>query len=140
MTVVAAGGVGPLLLARVGPVPEEATTATDSAAALPILRCMPTALVTLRLPIEEGFALEHEGGKANAATVDCLLSLFRGGALKSPLAFDRAYAAVFAFHEEDGTRTLALVEAEATAVRPEAHDSVASTPDHRTTPTERNPA
>ena len=44
------------------------------------------------------------------------------------------------FTDIDGTRTLALVEAEATAVRPEAHDSVASTPDHRTTPTERNPA
>lgn len=94
-------------------VPEEATTATDSASALPILRCMPTALVTLRLPIEEGFALEHEGGKANAATVDCLLSLFRGGALKSPLAFDRAYASVFAFHEEDGTRTLASLPRDA---------------------------
>ncbi len=44
------------------------------------------------------------------------------------------------FTDIDGTRTLALVEAEATAVRPEAHDSVASTPDHRATPTERNPA
>ena len=45
-----------------------------------------------------------------------------------------------AFPHLHGTRTPALVAGEPPAGRPAAHDSVASTPDHRTTPTERNPA
>jgi len=105
-----------LLAACARPSPE-ATAAADPApapaASLPTLRCMPTALVSLRLPIDEGFALEHEGEKASAATVDCLLSLFGSAPLKSPVAFDRAYAPVFAFHEEDGTRTLASLPRDA---------------------------
>ena len=77
------------------------------------LRCMPTALVTLKLPLSEGFALTQAGEPANASTVDCLLSLFGNRPLKLPVAFDRAYAPVFAFHEEDGTRTLASLPRDA---------------------------
>lgn len=84
-----------------------------TAATMPALRCMPTTLVTLRLPRSEGLALPQEGGPANASTVDCVLSLFGNRPLKSPVAFDRAYAPVFAFHEEDGTRTLASLPREA---------------------------
>lgn len=107
-----------LLAACARPSPEDAAASDPAApagpaASLPTLRCMPTALVSLRLPIDEGFALEHEGERASAATVDCLLSLFGGDPLKSPVAFDRAYAPVFAFHEEDGTRTLASLPRDA---------------------------
>ncbi len=91
----------------IAPVPAE------PAASVPILRCMPTALVTLKLPLAEGFALEQAGEPANASTVDCLLSLFGHRPLKSPVAFDRAYARVFAFHEEDGTRALASLPRDA---------------------------
>ena len=83
------------------------------ATATPALRCMPTALVTLRLPRSEGFALPQDGEPANASTVDCVLSLFGDRPLKSPVAFDRAYAPVFAFHEEDGTRSLTSLPREA---------------------------
>ena len=76
------------------------------AADVPVLRCMPTALVTLELPLAEGLALPQDGDPANASTVDCLLAMFGNRPLKSPIAFDRAYAPVFAFHEEDGTRPL----------------------------------
>ncbi len=92
---------------------DAASVPTAPAAPAPALRCMPTALVTLKLPLSEGFALAQAGEPANASTVDCVLSLFGHRPLKSPVAFDRAYAPVFAFHEEDGTRTLASLPRDA---------------------------
>jgi len=98
-----------IMLAGCGQPPPASSGNAASVPPMPALtlRCMPTALVTLKLPVSEGFALAQAGEAANASTADCLLSLFGNRPLKSPVAFDRAYAPVFAFHEEDGTRTLA---------------------------------
>jgi len=101
-----------LLASCGGPAPADRTIAVEApsieaAASTNALQCMPTALVTQQLPLEEGFSLPVVGDAAGTAVVDCLLSLFGDRPLKSPMAFDRDYATVFAFHEEDGTRTLA---------------------------------
>lgn len=99
-----------LLLAGCGAeAPVDATREADAPAASvePRLQCMPATLVSLRLPLSEGFALAHDATATSRAAIDCVLALFGNGALKSPAAFDRAYGRVFAYHEEDGT--LALV-------------------------------
>jgi|GEM_PF-863597 len=95
------------------PSPADAAAAASPAAANdPVLHCMPTALVSLRLPLGEGFALEHDEVETDARTVDCVLSLLGNGPLKSPAAFDRAYGQVFAYHEEDGTLALPSIPRE----------------------------
>lgn len=76
------------------------------------LSCMPGALVTLQLPLREGFALAHDDPGMGAAVGRCVLSLFGTRALKSPAAFDRAYGRVFAYHEEDGALDLRALSAE----------------------------
>lgn len=99
-----------LLLAGCGAEPAvEAPTAAEvpREAPEPRLQCMPAALVSLRLPLSEGFALEHDAAPTSRAAIDCVLGLFGKGALKSPAAFDRDYGRVFAYHEEDGTLALA---------------------------------
>ncbi|WP_202842937.1 hypothetical protein [Luteimonas saliphila] len=70
---------------------------------------MPTALVSLRLPLDEGLALAHDQVPTSPAVVDCVFSLFGDRPLKSPAAFDRAYGRVFAYHEEDGTLALSAL-------------------------------
>lgn len=87
----------------------EASPATTAG---PVLHCMPAALVSLRLPLSEGFALAHDGAETGERAVDCVLSQFGSGALKSPAAFDRAYGQVFAYHEEDGTLALPSIPRE----------------------------
>ncbi|TYT25296.1 hypothetical protein FZO89_02880 [Luteimonas viscosa] len=67
---------------------------------------MPAALVSLRLPLEQGLALAHDQVPTSPAVVDCVFALFGDGPLKSPVAFDRGYGRVFAYHEEDGTLAL----------------------------------
>ncbi|HRN62501.1 MAG TPA: hypothetical protein PLF73_08575 [Luteimonas sp.] len=89
----------------------KAPTAADPdvprpAAAEPVetrLQCLPTALVSLPLPLAEGFAVVHADAGTTPAVAECVLSLFGKRALKSPAAFDRAYGRVFAYHEEDGS-------------------------------------
>lgn len=73
------------------------------------LQCMPTALVSLRLPLDEGLALAHDQVPTSPAVVDCVFSLLGDRPLKSPAAFDRAYGRVFAYHEEDGTLALSAL-------------------------------
>lgn len=72
-----------------------------------VAHCMPTALVSLPLPLDEGFAVAHDHPAQAPAVVDCVFGLFGAGPLKSPAAFDRGYGRVFAHHEEDGTLALA---------------------------------
>ena len=66
------------------------------------LNCMPGALASLQLPLSEGFALAHSAPPTGAPAARCVLSLFGTRSLKTPVAFDRAYGRVFAYHEEDG--------------------------------------
>ncbi|MDH5832581.1 hypothetical protein [Luteimonas kalidii] len=80
---------------------------TSAAETDPALQCLPNALVSLRLPLEEGLAVAHTQVPTRPEVVDCVFSLFGDGPLKSPAAFDRAYGRVFAYHEEDGTLALA---------------------------------
>jgi len=97
------------------PTPADAdpgAAASPAAANDSVLHCMPTALVSLRLPLGEGLALEHDEVETDARAVDCVLLLFGKGALKSPAAFDRAYGQVFAYHEEDGTLALPSIPRE----------------------------
>ncbi len=77
--------------------------AADEVVPLPRLNCLPGALLALELPLREGLAYAHGGPRSGEAVGRCVLSLFGTRALKSPLAFDRAYGEVFAYHEEDGT-------------------------------------
>jgi len=77
-----------------------------AAPAATVLGCMPGTLASLQLPLREGFALAHGQVRTSEPLARCVLSLFGTRRLKSPLAFDRAYAGVFTFHEEDGTLDL----------------------------------
>lgn len=91
------------------PAPPPAAQPTGEAANpqdIRVVHCMPTALVSLPLPLDEGFALMHEHPPATPSVVGCVFGLFGAGPLKSPAAFDRAYGRVFAHHEEDGTLVL----------------------------------
>ena len=89
--------------------PAHATTPA-SAPAPATLGCLPATLDALPLPLEEGFALALRPSQAGPAPARCVLALFGARTLKSPLAFDRAYARVFSHHEEDGTLDLAGLE------------------------------
>ena len=93
-----------LLVACADPAPA-ATADADPAAATPTpaLSCLPGALVSLQLPLREGFAFAHDAPPGSDAVARCVLSLFGTRTLKSPLAFDRDYGRVFAYHEEGGT-------------------------------------
>lgn len=100
-----------LLAACADPAPR-ATEDADPVVATPppTLSCLPGALVSLPLPLREGFAFMHAAPRGSDAVARCVLSLFGTRTLKSPLAFDRTYGRVFAYHEEGGTldlRTLA---------------------------------
>lgn len=95
-----------LLAACADPAPDDAATVAPTPAAPSTLSCMPGTLVTLQLPLPEGFALAHDDPGTSAAARRCVLSLFGTRTLKSPAAFDRAYGKVFAYHEEDGTLDL----------------------------------
>lgn len=86
--------------------PAVSATATPTP---PTLSCMPGALVSLQLPLREGFALAHDDPGTGASVGRCVLSLFGSRTLKSPAAFDRGYGRVFAYHEEDGTLDLRAV-------------------------------
>src|SRR5690606_39825476 len=66
--------------------PAVSATATPTP---PTLSCMPGALVSLQLPLREGFALAHDDPGTGAAVGRCVLSLFGSRTLKSPAAFDR---------------------------------------------------
>ena len=96
-----------LLAACSGPATDAAAPAqTDEAKPLRSLGCLPTSLVSLELPLREGFAYAHGAPRSDAHVGRCVLSMFGPRTLKSPLAFDRAYRRVFAYHEEDGTTDL----------------------------------
>lgn len=96
-----------LLAACTGPATDAAAPA-DAGTAGPArpLGCLPTALVSLDLPLREGFAYAHVAARSDEHVSRCVLSMFGPRTLKSPLAFDRAYRRVFAYHEEDGTTDL----------------------------------
>ncbi len=70
------------------------------------LNCLPGTLVSLQLPLGEGFAFAHPDPVTTEPVARCVLSLFGARTLKTPLAFDRAYGEVFAYHEEHGTLDL----------------------------------
>ena len=96
-----------------GPEAPHAATATATAAdpapqpSRPVkLQCMPNALVSLALPLEEGLSAALDAAPAGPALADCVLGLFAGRAFKSPAAFDPAYGRVFAYHEEHGALAL----------------------------------
>ena len=96
-----------LLAACSGPATDAAAPAqTGEAKPLRSLGCLPTSLVSLELPLREGFAYAHGAPRSDAHVGRCVLSMFGPRTLKSPLAFDRAYRRVFAYHEEDGTTDL----------------------------------
>lgn len=84
----------------------DAAATSGEAAALPRLSCLPGALLSIELPLQEGYAYAHAGPRSGDNVGRCVLSLFGTRTLKSPLAFDRAYGTVFAYHEEDGTLDL----------------------------------
>ncbi|WP_298575003.1 hypothetical protein [uncultured Luteimonas sp.] len=98
-----------LLAACADPAPR-ATQDAEPAAATATLSCLPGTLVSLQLPLREGFAFTHAAPRGSDAVARCVLSLFGPRTLKSPLAFDRAYGRVFAYHEEGGTLDLHALE------------------------------
>ncbi|MGY1409035.1 hypothetical protein ACW5EG_05605 [Luteimonas sp. A611] len=86
--------------------PADSATSATTTPTPSTLSCMPGALVSLQLPLREGFALAHDDPGTGVAVGRCVLSLFGTRTLKSPAAFDRGYGRVFAYHEEDGTLDL----------------------------------
>jgi hypothetical protein len=106
-SVLAAALAASLIAGCSGPAPSaESAQAEPPTPAPETLNCMPGALSSLQLPLREGYALAHSGPPTSPPAARCVLALFGTRVLKTPVAFDRAYGRVFAYHEEDGTLSL----------------------------------